>query len=132
MIRRSIERAFTAPTLGAFWHYWNPVYGYFLGRYCYRPLRRRMPHAAAFVATFAISGFALHDLLFWPGQLAVGGRPAFPVVTVAFIVVALAVLVTDALRVDLRTLEAPARRWVHASCILLAFVVSILVSRLIA
>lgn len=133
MFGRSVSRAFTAPTLGAFWHFWNPVYGYVLGRYCYRPMRRRgVPRAVALVATFAFSGFALHDLLLWPARLSVGARPLFPVVTVAFVVVAMLVLMTDAMRVDLRGLGPAARGCVHALCLVLAFTLSIGASQLLA
>jgi len=129
MIGNSISRAFTAPTLGAFWLYWNPVYGFILARFCYRPIRRRLPDSIAVVSTFAVSGFFLHDLLLWPARLAAGKRPLFPVVTLAFVVVALLVIATDALEVDMHALRPATRAAIHLLCLALAFAASILASR---
>lgn len=131
MIGNSIRRAFTAPTLGAFWLYWNPIYGFLLARFCYRPIRRRLPHGIAVVSTFAVSGFFLHDLLLWPARLAVGQRPFFPVVTLAFVIVALLVTATEALEIDLRAMRPAMRAGVHLLCLGLAFAASILASRLL-
>lgn len=64
---RMFGRSFGAGSFAGFWRYWNPVYAYYLDRFCYRPLRRRLPRPLAALATFACSGFFLHDLPFWWG-----------------------------------------------------------------
>ena len=65
MLRNWLVRSFGAGTFGSFWEYWNPVYGYFLAYYVYRPLRTIMPRWVAVWLTFAACGFFLHDLLGW-------------------------------------------------------------------
>ncbi len=64
---RMFSRSFGAGSFAAFWRYWNPVYSYYLDRFCYRPLRRWLPRPVAVICTFACSGFFLHDLPFWWG-----------------------------------------------------------------
>ncbi|MCB1644912.1 MAG: hypothetical protein KDI36_05645, partial [Pseudomonadales bacterium] len=56
-----LSRSLGAPGFRRFWQYWNPVWGYCLGRYVHQPLSRWLPSAVAVVMTFAVSGF-LHDL----------------------------------------------------------------------
>lgn len=84
----------------------------------------------AVTATFAVSGFFLHDLLLLPVQVGVGAKRFFPVVTLAFVVLAALVLVTDALSVDLRRLSVAARSGVHTACLVLAFTFALCVARL--
>src|SRR6185503_19422865 len=61
--RSFLGRPFGARSLADFWRYWNPVWGYFLLFYCYRPLRARLPRAAAAWGTFVACGLS-HDLPF--------------------------------------------------------------------
>lgn len=58
-------KPFGASSFARFWRQWNPVYGYFLFYYSYRPLSRVMPRAPAMMATFVACGFLLHDLPAW-------------------------------------------------------------------
>jgi len=56
-----LTRSLGAATFSRFWQYWNPIWGYFLGKYIYTPLLRYMSPKFALVSTFTVSG-ALHDL----------------------------------------------------------------------
>lgn len=58
-------KPFGARSFAAFWRQWNPVYGYYLYYFCYRPLARRLPRPAAMLITFVACGFVLHDLPAW-------------------------------------------------------------------
>jgi hypothetical protein len=60
-LRNMLHRSFGAASFVAFWQYWNPIWGYGLGKYVYAPLRRILPPAAAVILTFIISG-GIHDL----------------------------------------------------------------------
>ena len=57
MLRRSLG----ASTFAGFWRAWNPLFSYYLTRWCYKPLARHFPRPVAVVSTFAASG-AIHDL----------------------------------------------------------------------
>ncbi len=86
-------RPFAAPSLSQFWIRWNPVYGYFLSRYVYRPLRTVFPRSLNVLVTFAFSGFILHDAFLWR---AAGGPPL--ATTTWFVVIALGILCSERAR----------------------------------
>jgi hypothetical protein len=101
LLQRMVSRSFGAGSFSRFWRYWNPVYSYYLGRFCYRPLRKMLPRPLAVVATFACSGFLLHDLPFWWGVTALKTRSIpVPFVALWFAVMAVLLLVGDRLRLD--------------------------------
>jgi D-alanyl-lipoteichoic acid acyltransferase DltB (MBOAT superfamily) len=58
-------KPFGAVSFAEFWRRWNPVYGYYLYYFSYRPLSRRLPRSLAMLITFAACGFLLHDLPAW-------------------------------------------------------------------
>lgn len=60
-MRNMLRRAFGAGAFPIFWHYWNPIWGFYLSRYVMKPLCRYLPPWLAVLMTFAVSG-ALHDL----------------------------------------------------------------------
>ncbi len=127
LLVRMLKRAFTAPSLRRFWYYWNPAYGYVLQYFCYRPLSRLLPASVALVITFAASGLLLHDLLVFLVMRMLGGSAYFPVVTLAFVFVALAVLASEQAGWSLRRLSDGQRRIVHSAVLLSCFTLSIVV-----
>jgi D-alanyl-lipoteichoic acid acyltransferase DltB (MBOAT superfamily) len=127
MMGRMFSRSFGAGSFAEFWRYWNPVYGFHLDRYCYRPLRRRrVPRSLAFVATFAASGFVLHDLPFWWGVsvLRTGSLPV-PFVTVWFVTMSAFALVGERFRLDYAARPAPARVAINCAQIAAAWFVAL-------
>jgi len=61
-LRNMLIRSFGAGSFGQFWQYWNPIFGYGLGKYVYSPLQRFLPPPMALVMTFIVSG-GIHDLV---------------------------------------------------------------------
>jgi len=61
-LQNMLRRSFGAGSFGQFWQYWNPIWGYGLGKFVYSPLRRFLPPAVAVLVTFIVSGF-IHDLV---------------------------------------------------------------------
>lgn len=59
--RGMMVRAFGAASFAGFWRYWNPIFGYYLGRYIYTPASRVVPRPLALVVTFLRSS----QNLFW-------------------------------------------------------------------
>ena len=106
-----------APSFAGFWRLWNPVWGYYLLYWCYRPARRVLPRAAAVLMTFAASGLA-HNLL----AVALSRR-VNPFVTVWFTLYGVVAVVSDALGMDLSRFPGPVRVAVNlaylAGCYLL-------------
>jgi MBOAT membrane-bound O-acyltransferase family protein len=104
-------KPFGARSFAEFWRLWNPVYGYFLYHYSYRPLSRVMPRPAAKMATFLLCGFVLHDLPAW----AVARRPLPPGATIAFAFFGLGAIGSEAARMDLSHRPFRARAAVNAA-----------------
>jgi D-alanyl-lipoteichoic acid acyltransferase DltB (MBOAT superfamily) len=110
-------RPFGASSFAQFWRLWNPVYGYYLYYYAYRPLSRVMPRNAAILATFVACGFFLHDL---PAG-AFSRRILPPGATIAFFMFGLGAVASDRLQMDLSRWPIPARAAINiayvAGCI---------------
>lgn len=60
-MRNMLSRAFGASSFPVFWHYWNPIWSYYLSRNVMRPLSTLLPVPLAIFITFLCSG-AIHDL----------------------------------------------------------------------
>lgn len=60
-LRNMLQRSLGAGSFARFWHYWNPIWGYYLARYVLKPSRQFLPAPLAVVFTFFISGL-LHDI----------------------------------------------------------------------
>ncbi|WP_428819190.1 hypothetical protein [Microbulbifer sp. MCCC 1A16149] len=60
-MRNMLYRSLGAGSFPIFWHYWNPIWGYYLSRNIMKPLGLFLPSWLAVVFTFLVSG-AIHDL----------------------------------------------------------------------
>lgn len=60
-MRNMLWRSLGAGSFAKFWHYWNPIWGYYLASRVQRPLTDIMPAWLALLLTFAVSGL-LHDI----------------------------------------------------------------------
>ncbi len=58
----------------------EPLYGYFLFYWAYKPLRAVLPRPAAAWLTFLVSGLVLHDMIGWT----LGRRVQAPTMTIMF------------------------------------------------
>ncbi len=61
-LRNNLQRSLGAKNFSAFWNFWNPIFGYYLGNKIFRPLKNILPVAFALVLTFIFCGF-VHDLV---------------------------------------------------------------------
>jgi hypothetical protein len=120
-----VTRAFGAATAREFWYRWNPAYSYVLTYWCYRPLRRLLPPGPAVLATFAVSGFAFHDLLLWTVAITDTGHPPKPVVTLAFVLAAAFLLLSDRAAIDVGRWPLAARATFHLGWLLACFAVAV-------
>jgi hypothetical protein len=90
-------KPFGARSFDEFWRLWNPVYGYFLFYFSYRPLRRVLPRPLAMLVTFIACGFLLHDLPAW----LIARRALPPGATITFALFAAGAIVSGAVGMDL-------------------------------
>lgn len=61
-LRSNLQRSLGANNFANFWHYWNPIFGYYLGTKIFRPLKKVFPIAFSLVLTFIFCGL-IHDLV---------------------------------------------------------------------
>jgi hypothetical protein len=99
----ALVRPLTAASFAEFWRSWNPVWGYYLYFWFYRPARRVLPHLAAVMVTFTASGLA-HNLL-----ATLLSHRFNPFVTVWFVLYGAVTVVSEALHMDLSRLPAGVR-----------------------
>ena len=71
-------RSLGAGSFALFWSYWNPIFGYYLGKYVFKPFKNVLPSAISVILTFIICG-ALHDAVTTAvrGSLAIFFTPWF-------------------------------------------------------
>ncbi len=60
-LRNMLNRSLGAGKFSIFWQYWNPIWGYYLGKYIFKPLKLVLPQALSLIITFVVCGF-IHDL----------------------------------------------------------------------
>ena len=60
-LTKMFARSLGASTFAGFWQYWNPIWGYYLGKLVFTPLKAKIPIFLAIILTFTISGF-IHDI----------------------------------------------------------------------
>jgi len=89
-------KAFQAKSAKEFWNYWNPIFGYYMLFYFYKPLTNKVPRAIRVIATFTFSGFFLHDiLLWWPFCWMIAYKTCFPLGTIWFFFLSIIMLILE-------------------------------------
>ena len=61
-LRNMLSRSLGAGKFSIFWQYWNPIWGFYLGKYIFKPLKLILPQALSLIITFVVCGF-IHDLV---------------------------------------------------------------------
>ena len=90
----------SAKSFAGFWRMWNPVYGYVLLFFVYRPIRPYLPRFAATFLTFCVSGFVLHEIPFGVGIELLRGHRVIPEATILLGVFGVLMVLTEAVGMD--------------------------------
>ena len=61
-LKNNLYRSLGAKNFSTFWNYWNPIFGYFLGKKIFKPLKKILPVSLSLVLTFIFCGL-LHDFV---------------------------------------------------------------------
>lgn len=61
-LRNNLQRSLGAKNFSAFWNFWNPIFGYYLGTRIFKPLKKLFPVGIAVILTFIFCGL-IHDLV---------------------------------------------------------------------
>jgi hypothetical protein len=124
-----LARPFGADSFAGFWRYWNPVWSYYLGYFCYRPLRSVVPRPLAAWLTFLVCGF-VHDLPFAAGALLGRDRGVSFTLTVFFGLTGGLVFVTERLRIRFGGLPVAARWGAHSLALFACYEAALFLTRL--
>lgn len=107
-----LDRSLGASSFAGFWRYWNPIFGYALGRFVFVPLKMVLPSGVSLVLTFVACG-ALHDLV----TMSVRGSPAF-LFTPWFFFMGVGVLLGNAAGMDTSGRGWPVRAGINLAYVL--------------
>lgn len=59
-LRNNLYRSLGSKNFSTFWNYWNPIFGFYLGKFIYKPLKKIFPVTIALLLTFIFCGL-IHD-----------------------------------------------------------------------
>ncbi|MFD1186596.1 acyltransferase [Pontibacter rugosus] len=93
-LRNNLYRSLGAKNFSTFWNYWNPIFGYYLGKYIFKPLKRTFPVSLSLILTFVFCGL-IHDAV----TIIVRGETSW-FFSIWFLFMGLAVLLSKALHHD--------------------------------
>lgn len=112
-----LAKPFGAASFTEFWQYWNPVWGYFLRYYCYRPLRKHLPRAIAVFLTFFVCGL-VHDLPIALLAYVTIGKPPLFTLTAFFSLIGCLMIFTEKTKLQFTGVPIGFRWIIH--CVALA------------
>lgn len=125
------KKSFQAKTFREFWWYWNPTYGFFLGKYIYKPLRKFLPQSISVIFTFIACGLFLHDL---PVILLVlvlkGLLLPFPI-TIFFTILSLINVVSTKYKLSFETIKPHGRIVIHFFTLMGSLIIAVTITKII-
>jgi len=122
-LNKMLFRSLGAGKFSMFWKYWNPIWGYYLGKYIFKPLKTILPPTLSLILTFAFCGF-LHDLVImllnWNFEL---------LLTPWFLLMSFGVVLSDYIKFDYSKynwiIRASINILIISSCLFLAYQIRI-------
>lgn len=116
-LRNNLQRSIGAKNFPSFWNFWNPIFGYYLGKKIFKPLKKLFPIGLSVIFTFIFCGL-IHDLV---TTLIRGKLSLF--FAVWFLIMGVVVAISKQIRYDLShkrwILKALANLSIIAVCLLL-------------
>ena len=125
-LQNMLRHSFGASSFAGFWQYWNPIWGYGLGKYVYSPLQRVLPMAIALIMTFVVSG-GIHDLVIMALR-----RSVTFLFTPWFFVLGVGVVLGRAVGMDLSNRPWWVRAGINFAYLVIGLVITIIAKRVLA
>lgn len=124
-LRNNLHRSLGAKNFSTFWHYWNPIFGFYLGKLIYKPLKRILPATVALLFTFIFCGL-IHDTVttIYRGKISI-------FFTIWFLLMGVAVLITRYFKHNFRKNIWIFRLSVNLSIISLCFLITFYVTKVL-
>ncbi len=123
-LRNNLYRSLGSKNFSTFWKYWNPVFGYFLGKFIFKPLKNVFPVMIAFLLTFVFSGL-IHDTV----TTLVRGKTSF-LFSIWFLFMGVAVLITKCLNHNFSNQQWITRAILNLTIISLCLLLTLYVHKL--
>ena len=114
----NLKNSFGAESNGDFWKHWNPIWGFYLSKFIYLPLKNIFPQSIAVLATFAVSG-SLHDLAI--GIVGQGWQNFF---TIWFLIMGLFLNASKLLGINYSKFRFTVRVIINTSSIVFCFILT--------
>jgi len=118
-LRNNLYRSFGSINFSTFWNYWNPIFGYYLGKFIFKPIKKIFPVAISLLFTFIICGL-IHDIV----TTIFRGKISF-FFSIWFLFMGLAVLITRTLKNNFSRQVWIARAFINLSIISACLVLAI-------
>ncbi|MCA0931297.1 hypothetical protein LCM02_02460 [Lutimonas saemankumensis] len=122
-LRNMLSRSLGAGKFSIFWQYWNPIWGFYLGKYIFKPLKLILPQALSVIITFVVCGF-IHDL-----AIMLLKREFTLLLTPWFLFMGTSLVLSDYARIDYSKYPWIVRAGINliiiSSCLLLAYQIRI-------
>ncbi|MFZ1805817.1 MAG: MBOAT family O-acyltransferase [Cyclobacteriaceae bacterium] len=124
-LRNNLHRSLGAKNFSTFWNFWNPIFGYYLGKYIYKPLKRILPITVALLFTFIFCGL-VHDAVttVYRGKVSL-------FFTIWFLLMGVAVLITRYLKHNFKEQIWIFRASVNLSIICFCFLITLYVTKVL-
>jgi hypothetical protein len=118
-LRNNLQRSLGAKNFPVFWNFWNPIFGYYLGRKIFKPLKKILPDYFALILTFIFCGL-VHDIV-----TSLLKRKVSLFFTVWFLIMSIAVVISKQINYNLSEKKWMLRTVVNLSIIIVCLLITI-------
>ena len=115
---RNLKNSFGAESNAKFWKYWNPIWGFYLSKFIYLPLKKYLPQSVAALVAFGVSG-SLHDL-----AIGIAGQGWQNFFTIWFLIMGLFLNASKSLGINYSKFRFTARVIINTSSIVFCFILT--------
>jgi hypothetical protein len=122
-LRNNLYRSLGSKNFSTFWNYWNPIFGYYLGKFIFKPMKKIFPVTFSLLITFFICGL-IHDTV----TTIFRGEISF-FFSIWFLFMGLAVLITRTLKHNFSNQVWIARAFINLSIISVCLVLTIYINK---
>jgi len=122
-LRNNLYRSIGAKNFSTFWNYWNPIFGYYLGKLIFKPLKKKFPVSISLVFTFIVCGL-IHDVV----TTIVHGKMSL-FFTTWFLLMSFAVLLTKILKHNFSNQIWITRALINLSIISICLIATIYITK---
>lgn len=122
-LRNNLYRSLGSKNFSTFWNYWNPIFGYYLGKLIFKPLKNIFPVQIALLFTFIFCGL-VHDAV----TTIFRGKLSF-FFSIWFLFMGLAVIITRILKHNFSNQSWIARAVINLSIISACLLLTIYINQ---